>query len=116
MGFAVNAVGIIGLRLISLSGIAPPTAATVKPAFAALAFPASWAALAVLGLRYRGWPTAAVLTAISPASLGAAVRFGEQAQLLWRLGRALHRARGPLAEQVNASRNRVIEAVDAAIA
>ncbi|MCB0914879.1 MAG: 1-acyl-sn-glycerol-3-phosphate acyltransferase [Actinobacteria bacterium] len=116
VGFAVNAVGIIGLRLISLSGIAPPTAATVKPAFAALAFPASWAALAVLGLRYRGWPTAAVLTAIGPASLGAAVRFGEQAQLLWRLGRALHRARGPLAEQVNASRNRVIEAVDAAIA
>lgn len=110
-GVAVNSVGIVGLRAISLTGMAPATAATVKPAFATLAFPATWAALAYAGYR-RGGPALAVLLALSgPASLAAAVRVGERSQLLFRLGRALRRAHGPLLEQLTASHQSLIDAV-----
>lgn len=114
VGFVINAVGIVGLRLISLSGIAPATAATVKPAYASIAFPATWATLGYLGWRLRGPALAAVLTLAGPASLVATVQVGERGQLLWRLGRALHRAKGPMLDRITASRLRVVEAVDAA--
>lgn len=114
-GLAVNAVGILGLRLISLTGMAAPTAATVKPAYAVLAFPASWAALGWAGYR-RGGPLLAALLAISgPVSLGATVRAGERGQLLFRVGRALRRAKGPLIDQVVAARQAVVDAVEATL-
>jgi len=114
-GLFVNSPGIIGLRAISLTGIAPATAATAKPAYAALAFPASWAALAYAGYRRRG-PMLAVLLAVSgPVSLAAAVRVGERSQLLFRLARALRRAKGPLLDQVIASRQNLIDAVESVV-
>lgn len=114
-GVVINAPGIIGLRAISLTGMAPATAATAKPAFASVAFPATWAALAYAGYR-RGGPALATLLALSgPASLAAAVRVGERGQLLFRLARALRRARGPLLDQITASRQLVIDAVDRAV-
>lgn len=110
-GFAVNSPGIVGLRAISLTGMAPATAATVKPAFATVGFPAMWAALAAAGYRRRGPAFAALLAVSGPIGLGAAVRVGERSQLLLRLARALRRARGPLLDQIVASRQNVIEAV-----
>jgi hypothetical protein len=114
VGFVINAVGIVGLRLISLSGIAPATAATVKPAYALVAFPLTWAALGYFGFRRFGSAGAALMALTGPVGLVAAVRVGERGQLLWRLGRALHRARGPLLDQITASRSSVIAAVTAA--
>ena len=110
-GLAVNGVGILGLRLISLTGMAPATAATAKPAFATVVFPTTWAALTYAGYR-RGGPGLAVLLGLSgPAGLAAAVRVGERAQLLFRLGRALRRVRGPLLDQVVATRQHLVDAV-----
>jgi 1-acyl-sn-glycerol-3-phosphate acyltransferase len=116
VGFVINAVGIVGLRLISLSGIAPATAATVKPAYALVAFPLTWAALGYLGFRRFGSAGAALMALTGPVGLVAAVRVGERGQLLWRLGRAVHRARGPLLDQITASRSSVLAAVSAAAA
>lgn len=115
-GFVINSPGIVGLRAISLTGMAPATAATAKPALASIAFPAIWATLAYAGYR-RGGPVLAVLLAASgPAGLAAAVRVGERGQLLFRLARALRRARGPLLEQIVAARQSVIDTVGAALA
>lgn len=114
-GFVVNSLGILGLRLISLTGMAAATAATVKPAFAVVAFPASWTALGCVGYR-RGGPLLAVLLAVSgPVSLAAAVRVGERGQLLFRVGRALRRAKGPLIDQVLAARQAVVDSVAAVV-
>jgi glycerol-3-phosphate O-acyltransferase / dihydroxyacetone phosphate acyltransferase len=115
VGFVINAVGIVGLRLISLTGMAPATAATVKPAYATVVFPATWFALGYLGYRRGGIPIAATLAAVGPLSLAAAVRVGERGQLLWRLGRAVHRARGPVRDQVVASRQSVVDAVETCV-
>jgi len=110
-GLVVNGLGIVGLRLISLTGMAPPTAATVKPAFALVAFPASWAALAYAGYRRGGPVVAGMLVLSGPVSLLAAVRVGERGQLLFRLTRALRRVKGPLSEQVLAARDQMLAAV-----
>lgn len=110
-GFAVNAPGIIGLRAISLTGMAPATAATAKPAFATVAFPALWATLGYAGYRRRGPLLGALLAVSGPISLAAAVRVGERSQLLFRLARALRRAKGPLLDQIVAARQNVIDAV-----
>lgn len=115
VGLVVNFAGIMGLRLISLTGMAPATAASVKPLYAALAFPASWIALGRFGYKHGGGRAGLVMTLLGPVSLAAAMRVGERGQLLWRLSRALHRAKGPLLEQVGTARKNMIEAVDHAI-
>lgn len=115
VGFVINVVGIVGLRLISLTGMAPATAATVKPAFASVVFPACWGTLAHMVWRRGGPKVAAGLAVLGPVSLAAAVRVGERGQLLWRLGRALRRARGPLLDQVIAARQTLIASVDKAV-
>lgn len=114
-GFAINFPGIVGLRAISLTGMAPATAATAKPAFAMVAFPATWASLAYAGYRRSGPWLAVVLALSGPTGLAAAVRVGERTQLLFRLARALRRARGPLLDQIVASRQNLIDAVDRAV-
>jgi hypothetical protein len=110
-GFVVNGVGILGLRAISRTGMAPATAASVKPAVAVIAFPLGWAALSWFAYR-RGGPLAAVAAGLSgPVSLAAAVAAGERAQLLFIAGRALRRVRGPLLGQVATARENVTAAV-----
>ncbi len=114
-GFVVNGVGILGLSAISRTGMAPATAASVKPAFAVVAFPLGWGVLTWFVYRRKGALGAAIAALSGPVSLGAAVVGGERAQLLFLSGRALRRAKGPLLEQIIAARAGVVDTVQAVL-
>lgn len=114
-GLAVNGAGIAGVSAISMTGMAPATAASVKPAFAAVAFPALWAGLGIgVGRRWGVWAGLAA-AASGPVSLAATIRVGERGQMLLLLTRALRRAKGPLLEQVVATRDDMVAAVGAVV-
>lgn len=115
-GLVVNAVPMLLIRAASLSGMAPATAATAKPAIATVAFPATWAALGRIGYAWHGPIGAAALALSGPASLIAAVALGERAQLMFYLGRALRRAKGPILDRLLSARDAVDASVAAAIA
>lgn len=114
-GAVVNGVPMALLRGVSMTGMAPATAATVKPAVATLAFPAAWAVLARAG--YKRWgPAGSVIMGIAgPASLFACVGFAERAELMFYIGRAYRRARGGLASQVRNAGDAVADSVAQAI-
>jgi 1-acyl-sn-glycerol-3-phosphate acyltransferase len=114
-GAAVNGLPMAGLRAISLTGVAPATAASLKPAFALLAFPAAWGLLARWGRRRAGLVGALGMASTGPLSLAATVRVAEQGQLVWRLSRAYRRAEGEPLEQLTWSRQRLRESVAAAL-
>lgn len=114
-GGVVNAVPMVGLRMISLSGVAPATAASLKPAFAILAFPSMWAALGWWGYKRAGLPGALGMASTGPLSLAATIRVTEQGQLAWRLSRAYRRAKGEPLEQLTRSRESLSEAVARAL-
>jgi 1-acyl-sn-glycerol-3-phosphate acyltransferase len=114
-GAVVNGPAMLGLRLISLTGVAPATAASLKPAFALVAFPALWGTLAWWGFRRAGIPGAAGMLSSGPLSLGATVAVAEQGQLVWRLSRAYRRAEGEPLEQLTSSQQRLRESVAAAL-
>lgn len=112
-GLAVNGVALAGVSAISATGMAPATAATVKPAFGSVAFPASWIALGV-GVGRRWGLLAGLLAAASgPVSLAATIRVGERGQLLFLLARAVRRAKGPVLEQLQATRTALVDAIAA---
>lgn len=115
-GTAVNAVPMAGLRLISLTGVAPATAASLKPAFALLAFPAVWGALGWWGYKRAGVPGAVGMASTGPLSLAATVTVAEQGQLVWRLSRAYRRAQGEPLTQLTNARERLRESVATALA
>jgi glycerol-3-phosphate O-acyltransferase / dihydroxyacetone phosphate acyltransferase len=114
-GTVVNGLPMAGLRLISLSGVAPATAASLKPAFAMLAFPAMWATLGWWGYKRAGIPGAVAMASTGPLSLGATVRVAEQGQLAWRLTRAYRRAKGQPIEQLTSSQASLRESVARAL-
>lgn len=91
-GAVLNAVPMGLIRAASMSGMAPATAATVKPAIAVVMFPAVWAAAGVWGYRRFGLLGALLLAASGPTSLTATVGVAERAQLMFLLGRARRRA------------------------
>lgn len=115
-GTAVNAVPMAGLRLISLTGVAPATAASLKPAFALLAFPAVWGALGWWGYKRAGVPGAIGMASTGPLSLAATVTVAEQGQLVSRLSRAYRRAQGEPLTQLTNARERLRESVATALA
>ena len=115
-GVAVNGLPMAGLRLISMSGVAPATAASLKPAFALIGFPAVWAALGWWGYRRAGIRGATLVAATGPASLAAAVRVAEQGQLLFLISRAYRRANGTVLEQFENARQDLRDTVAAALA
>ncbi len=115
-GALVNGIPMAGLRIISMSGVAPATAASLKPAFALIAFPAVWAGLGWWGYRRAGIRGALALAATGPAGLAAATRVAEQAQLLFLISRAYRRANGTVLEQFENGRRDLVAAVDAALA
>ncbi|MFI0432360.1 MAG: 1-acyl-sn-glycerol-3-phosphate acyltransferase [Candidatus Nanopelagicales bacterium] len=115
-GLLVNSVPMLLIRAASMSGMAPATAATAKPAIATIAFPAAWAVLGRIGYRWHG-PIGAAAAALSgPASLIAAVALGERAQLMFYLGRAVRRARGPMLHRLVSARDAVVASVAAGLA
>lgn len=114
-GTVVNGIPMAGLRLISLSGVAPATAASLKPAFAMLAFPAMWATLGWWGYKRAGIPGAVAMASTGPLSLGATIRVAEQGQLAWRLTRAYRRAKGQPIEQLTSSQASLRESVARAL-
>ncbi len=91
-GAMLNAVPMGLIRAASMSGMAPATAATVKPAIAVVTFPAVWALAGLWGYRRFGVAGAVGMAASGPASLIATVRVAERAQLMFYLGRARRRA------------------------
>lgn len=115
-GTAVNGLPMAGLRLISLTGVAPATAASLKPAFALLAFPAAWSVLARWGYRRAGMPGAVGMISSGPLSLAASVAVAERGQLAWRLWRAYRRAEGEPLEQLTGAQRRLRDSVAAALA
>jgi hypothetical protein len=115
-GLIVNGVPMAGLRMISMSGVAPATAASLKPAFALLAFPAAWAALGWWGYRRAGVKGAMAMAATGPVSLGATVRVAERGQLLFLMARAYRRAKGPALAQLQHARDSLVAAVQTATA
>lgn len=115
-GTAVNGLPMAGLRLISLTGVAPATAASLKPAFAMLAFPAAWGALAWWGYKRAGVAGAVGMFSTGPLSLAATVTVAEQGQLLWRLSRAYRRAQGEPLAQLTHSQEQLRASVAAALA
>lgn len=114
-GTVVNGAPMAGLRLISLTGVAPATAATLKPAFALLAFPTVWSLLGWWGYRRAGVVGALAMASTGPLSLGATVAVAEQGQLMWRLSRAYRRAKGQPLEQLVDSQQRLRESVATAL-
>lgn len=115
-GAVVNAVPMLGLRAISMTGVAPATAASVKPAFALVAFPATWALLGRWGYRRSGARGAGVMALTGPVSLAATVRVAEQGQLALLIARAYRRAKGPAFEQFVHARDILRGAVADALA
>jgi glycerol-3-phosphate O-acyltransferase/dihydroxyacetone phosphate acyltransferase len=115
-GAAVNGFPMLGLRAISMSGVAPATAASLKPAFALIAFPAVWAALGWWGYRRAGISGAAMVAATGPASLAATIKVAEQGQLIFLVSRAYRRANGTVLEQFEHARQDLVETVSAALA
>lgn len=114
-GLLVNAVPMLLIRAASLTGMAPATAATAKPAIAVVAFPAAWAVLGWIGFRWNG-PLGAAAGALSgPASLVAGVALAERVQLSFYLGRAVRRAHGPMLESLASARDAVVGSVAAAM-
>ncbi|MCU0298615.1 MAG: 1-acyl-sn-glycerol-3-phosphate acyltransferase [Candidatus Nanopelagicales bacterium] len=114
-GATVNGLPMVGLRAISLTGVAPATAASLKPAFAMIAFPAMWTALGWWGYRRGGLFAAALMASTGPASLGATVAVAEQGQLMVMMTRAYRRAKGPALDQLLNARESLVEAVGEAI-
>lgn len=114
-GTVINGVPMAGLRTISLTGVAPATAATLKPAFALIAFPAAWSLLGWWGYRRAGLVGALAMASTGPMSLGATVAVAEQGQLMWRLSRAYRRAKGQPMEQLVDSQQRLRESVATAL-
>ena len=114
-GAVVNGLPMAGLRAISMTGVAPATAASLKPAFALLAFPAMWAGLGWWGYRRGGPLGAALMASTGPASLGATVAVAEQGQLVVLVTRAYRRAKGPAFDQLLHARENLVDAVRAAI-
>ncbi len=114
-GAAVNGLPMVGLRAISLSGVAPATAASLKPAFAMLAFPAMWGALGWWGYKRVGVPGAIAMASTGPLSLGATIRVAEQGQLAWRLSRAFRRAKGQPLDQLTGAQQSLRESVSKAL-
>ncbi|HNE88521.1 MAG: 1-acyl-sn-glycerol-3-phosphate acyltransferase [Candidatus Nanopelagicales bacterium] len=115
-GALVNGIPMAGLRLISLTGVAPATAASLKPAFALIAFPAAWAALGWWGYRRAGIRGAVAVAATGPAGLAATIKVAEQGQLLFLVSRAYRRANGTVLEQFEHARQDLVETVGAALA
>ena len=113
-GLLVNGLPMAGLRMISMTGVAPATAASLKPAFALLAFPAAWAFLGWRGYRRAGVKGAVAMAATGPVSLGATVRVAERGQLLFLMARAYRRAKGPALLQLQHARDSLVAAVQAA--
>lgn len=110
-GVAVNGIPMTGLGLISRTGVAPATAASLKPAFALTAFPAVWSVLGWWGYKRAGIPGAIAMASTGPLSLGATVNVAEQGQLVWRLGRAYRRSKGQPMDQLTSSQQNLREAV-----
>lgn len=115
-GAVVNGVPMLGLRAISLSGVAPATAATLKPAFAMVAFPAVWVLLGHWGYRRGGVGGALLMAASGPGSLAATARVAEQGQLVLRIVRALRRSEGSVLERLTRARQELRTAVEQALA
>jgi 1-acyl-sn-glycerol-3-phosphate acyltransferase len=115
-GLAVNGPTMAAIRLVSMTGVAPATAASLKPAVAMVGFPAAWAALGWVGYRRAGLPGALALAATGPMSLAACVRVAEHGQLMFLVARAYRRARGSVVDQFLHARDGVVESVRAAIA
>jgi hypothetical protein len=110
-GAAVNALPMVGLRAISLTGVAPATAASLKPAFAMFAFPAMWATLGWWGFKRAGAPGAVAMASTGPMSLAATIRVAEQGQLALRLSRAYRRAKGQPIDQLTGAQHSLRESV-----
>lgn len=114
-GMVVNGLPMLALRAVSLTGMAPATAASVKPAVAALTFPTVWTLVGRAAMHRWGlWPGLAV-TLAGPVSLIAAVGVAERLQLMLELGRATRRFAGPVMDQVKAAAGRVDAAVAVAV-
>lgn len=114
-GLVVNGLPMAGLRTISITGVAPATAASLKPAFALIAFPAVWSALGWWGYRRAGVAGALGMAASGPASLAAAVTVAEQAELSYLLARAARRADGPVLERLTNAHRQLVDAVRVAV-
>ncbi|MDQ1250537.1 MAG: PlsC protein [Actinomycetota bacterium] len=114
-GMVINGLPMLALRAVSLTGMAPATAASVKPAVAAVTFPTMWTIVGRAATRQLGTWRGLAVAAAGPLSLVAAVRVAERLQLMRDLGRAARRAQGPLVEQLQAAASRVDEAVSAAV-
>lgn len=114
-GAIANAIPMGLLRAVSMSGMAPATAATVKPAVALTTFPAVWAGAAWLGHHVGGTRGAVAMGIAGPLSLAATVGLAERLELMWLLGRALRRYRGPAVQQVRDTRSRVVASVAEAL-
>jgi 1-acyl-sn-glycerol-3-phosphate acyltransferase len=114
-GAVVNGLPMVGLRAISLTGVHPATAASLKPAFALIAFPAMWSTIGWWGHQRAGVLGAVAMAATGPLSLAATVRVAEKAQLTFLVARAVRRARGPVVEQLVNARRTVKRSVDVAL-
>lgn len=114
-GAVVNGVPMAGLGAISRTGVAPATAASLKPAFAMIAFPTVWSVLGWWGYKRAGLVGGVAMASTGPLSLAATVRVAEQGQLVWRLSRAYRRAKGQPLEQLTQAQQNLRAAVGAAI-
>ena len=115
-GLVINGLPMAGLRTISITGVAPATAASLKPAFALIAFPA-------VGRRSDGGATGGrgsrELLGWRPVArrgLAATVTVAENAQLSFLLARAVRRAEGPVLERLTNARRQLVETVRACCA
>jgi hypothetical protein len=115
-GMVVNGLPMLAIRAVSLTGMAPATAASVKPAVAAITFPAMWTLLGRAAVKQLGVVRGSMVAAAGPLSLYAAVAVSERLQLMRSIARLMRRGHGPVWEQMAATSNDVEAAVATAIA
>lgn len=114
-GMVVNGLPMLAIRAVSLTGMAPATAASVKPAVAAITFPAMWTIIGRAAVKELGVARGSLVAAAGPLSLYAAVAVSERLQLMRSIARLVRRGRGPVWQQVAATANDVEAAVALAI-
>lgn len=114
-GLVVNGPALLAVRAVSLTGMAPATAASVKPAVALLAFPTVWFVVARAAAARLGVLGGLALGLAGPASLVATVGVAERVQLMVALGSAARRGRGTMVDQLRRASQTVTDAVTRAI-
>ncbi len=112
IGFVINIIPILLVRLVGRANVAPAMMATIKPGVAMVAFGIAWGVAAWLGFRVDRFSGAAAVLLLMPLYVYALVAIVERGTLILRAFSGWRRSgRTDLHEGMLADRNAVVDAV-----